>query len=82
MHFVYTHCFKNDYVAVIKQFIKMVKVHFNMDIFFLITDNEQTLGNKFKGIVNDAGIIYIKRCTYTRTKWPCRIIWCAAYYLS
>jgi hypothetical protein len=43
----------------------MIKVYFNADIFFLMTNNKQMLGNEFKGIANDAGIIYIISVIYT-----------------
>jgi hypothetical protein len=30
-----------------------------------MTDNEQTLGNEFKGIANDAGIIHVTSVIHT-----------------
>jgi transposase InsO family protein len=63
--FVYTYSHKNDAVAVIEEFLNMAKTRYGATTRFIRTDDEPTLGKKYKDVLAERGITAERTAPYT-----------------
>ena len=63
--FVYTHPRKNDAVAVIREFVNMAKTRYGATVQFIRTDDEPTLGGKYREVLAERGISAERTAPYT-----------------
>jgi hypothetical protein len=63
--FVYTYLRKNDAVTVIKEFLSIAKIHYGAVVWFIRTDDEPTLSQKYKDLLAERGITAERTVPYT-----------------
>jgi hypothetical protein len=65
MDFVYTHHTKGQAIAIVEDFLNLIKTQYQLSIRHFRTDGEKSLGNKFSNLLLDRGILTERSAPYT-----------------